>query len=327
MTSKERLLAALNHKEGDRTPVDFGGTTVTGMHYSCVAALRDYYGLEKRTIKVYEPYQMLGLIEEDLKAALGLDVEGVGGRRNMFGIPNENWKEWKQDNGDVVLVAGDFNVTDDEEGNHYIHPLGDRSVAPSGKMPKGGLYFDAVSRQVPFDDIDDWNPDDNLEEFTYTTDEVLDEFTEDLSVAAKTGRGVAVSFGGTALGDIALVPGLNLKNPKGVRDVAEWYMATATAPEYVKYIFDKQTDIALENLKRLNEKPATRLTLHSSAEPISEHRFQPSVRPIPSVISTCRTIKRSTTGFTKIPIGKPSSTAAVRWNPSFRSLLKRALIF
>ncbi|MBR4867248.1 MAG: methyltransferase [Clostridia bacterium] len=259
MTSKERLLAALNHKEGDRTPVDFGGTTVTGMHYSCVAALRDYYGLEKRTIKVYEPYQMLGLIEEDLKAALGLDVEGVGGRRNMFGIPNENWKEWKQDNGDIVLVAGDFNLTDDEEGNHYIHPLGDRSVAPSGKMPKGGLYFDAVSRQVPFDDIDDWNPDDNLEEFTYTSDEVLDEFAADIAAAAKTGRGVTVSFGGTALGDIALVPGLNLKNPKGIRDVAEWYMATATAPECVKYIFDKQTDVAIENLKRLNEKTGDKI--------------------------------------------------------------------
>ena len=77
MTSKERLLCALNHKEGDRIPLDFGAMTVTGMHYSCVAKLRDYYGLEKRTVKVYEPYQMLGLIESDLKEALGIDTEGL----------------------------------------------------------------------------------------------------------------------------------------------------------------------------------------------------------------------------------------------------------
>jgi uroporphyrinogen-III decarboxylase len=121
-------------------------------------------------------------------------------------------------------------------------------------MPKNGFYFDAICRQEPFDDVDDLDPNDNLEEFGYTSEKVLSEFTEDIGKAYETGRGVVVSFGGTALGDIALVPGLNLKNPKGIRDVAEWYMATATAPEYIKYVFDKQTDIALTNLARLKER-------------------------------------------------------------------------
>lgn len=254
MTSKKRLLDALNHKETDKIPLDFGATTVTGMHFSCVAALREYYGLEKHPIKVYEPYQMLGLIEDDLRQALGIDTEGVGGRKNMFGIPISDWKEWRTDSGATVLIPGGMNMTKDGEGNHYIHPCGDTSARPCAKMPKNGYYFDAISRQEPFDDIEDLDPNDNLEEFSYTTDEVLDEFTEDIKKAYNTGRGVVVSFGGTALGDIALVPGLTLKNPKGVRDVAEWYMATATAPDYVKYVFDKQTDIALENLAKLKER-------------------------------------------------------------------------
>ena len=254
MTSRERIKCALSHKEADRIPLDFGSVSVTGMHYSCVAALREYFGLEKHPIKVFEPFQMLGLIEEDLKEALGLDVEGVYSRKNMFGVKQDGWREWRQDNGDVVLVAKDMVITDDERGDHYVYPCGDATVLPSAKMPKNGFYFDAISRQEPFDDIEELDPNGNLEEFGLVSDEVLDEFEADINAAVETGRAINVSFGGTALGDIGLVPGMNLKNPKGVRDVAEWYMATATAPEYIKYIFEKQTDIALENLARLKNR-------------------------------------------------------------------------
>ena len=86
MTSKQAVLSALNHQEGGRVPVDFGSTAVTGMHVSCVAALRDFYALEKRPVKVHEPYQMLGMIEEDLQEVLGLDVEGVFPLNTMFGF-------------------------------------------------------------------------------------------------------------------------------------------------------------------------------------------------------------------------------------------------
>jgi len=54
MTHREKLQRALNHEAGP-VPMDFGGTAVTGIHVSVVAALRDYYGLEKRPVKVIEP--------------------------------------------------------------------------------------------------------------------------------------------------------------------------------------------------------------------------------------------------------------------------------
>ena len=43
--SRERLMKTLNHQQPDRIPIDFGGTAVTGVHVSVVAALRDHYGL------------------------------------------------------------------------------------------------------------------------------------------------------------------------------------------------------------------------------------------------------------------------------------------
>ncbi|HNX79027.1 MAG TPA: uroporphyrinogen decarboxylase family protein, partial [Prolixibacteraceae bacterium] len=46
---------------------------------------------------------------------------------------------------------------------------------------------------------------------------------------------------------------IQLKHPKGIRDVAEWYMSTITRPDFIKAIYDRQVEIALENLKRIYE--------------------------------------------------------------------------
>ena len=252
MCARKRVLDALNHRQPDRVPLDIGATMCSGMHVSCVAALRDFYGLEKRPVKVHEPFQMLGLIEEDLEEAIGVDIEGVNGRNTLFGFPCADWKPWRLDSGLEVLVPGRFNTTRDEKGNTYLYPEGDTGVPPSGKMPKGGFYFDAIIRQEAFDE-DRLDPEDNLEEFTLITGEDLDHFKTAIRRAAGTGRAVLASFGGMGLGDVALVPGPFLKHPKGIRDVAEWYISTAIRQDYIHQVFARQTDIALENLRVLNE--------------------------------------------------------------------------
>jgi hypothetical protein len=251
MTSRERLKAALNHQQPDAIPIDMGGTAVTGIHVSCVAALRDYYGLEKRPVKVHEPYQMLGWVDEDLKEAMGIDVVGVYAPRTMFGFPVGDWKSWRTYDGLEVLVPGNFNFTVDENGDTLIYPEGDLSVPPSGRMPKGGHFFDSIIRQESLDD-DHLNVEDNLQEFGPISDEDLAHFQQVAAVAAQTGRGIVGGFGGTALGDIALVPGPFLKHPKGIRDVTEWYISTRIRKEYIHQIFEKQTETALLNLARIH---------------------------------------------------------------------------
>jgi hypothetical protein len=250
MNGKERVLASLQHRQPDRVPMDFGGTAVTGMHVSCVAALRDYYGLEKRPIKAYEPYQMLGWIDDDLKEIMGIDVESVPAPKTMFGYANENWKPWRMDDGLEILVGGGFEVTRDSNGDTLIHPEGDRSAPPSGRMPKGGYFFDSIVRQEPIVE-DQLNPQDNLEEFVPVCEEDLAYFDRETQRAAATGRAVVATFGGTAFGDIALVPAPFLKHPKGIRDVAEWYMATSSRRGYIHAIFEKQCEFALANLERI----------------------------------------------------------------------------
>lgn len=251
MKSRQKLSDALNHKQAAQIPIDFGGTMCSGMHVTCVAALREYYGLAKMPVKIHEPFQMLGYIEDDLKNILGVDVEAVNPRNNMFGFPNTNWKEWRLDNGLEVLVPGKFNTSKDSEGNTFIYPEGDMTVPPSGRMPYGGYYFDAIIRQEVIDE-ENFNPEDNLEEFKPVSDEAIAYFKESIQAAAATGRGVLASFGGTGLGDIALVPGPFMKKPKGIRDITEWYISTAARKDVLHSIFSKQTDIAVENMNKLN---------------------------------------------------------------------------
>jgi hypothetical protein len=192
---------------------------------------------------------MLGLIDEDLKQALGIDVEGVFRRRTMFGFEVKDWKPWRFHDLDV-LVPGGFNVTIDANGDTLIYPEGDLSAPPSGRMPKGFHFFDAIVRQPPIDD-DTLRLEDNLEEFRPISDADIATLTEDCRVARATGRAILANFGGMALGDIALVPAPFLKNPKGIRDIAEWYMSLRSRKEFVLQIFEKQVEIALGNLERI----------------------------------------------------------------------------
>lgn len=249
MTHRERIKNALNHQAGP-VPMDFGGTAVTGIHVSVVAALRDHYGLEKRPVKVIEPYQMLGEVEDDLKDAMGVDTTGIFGRSTLFGFALEQWKEWQAPWGQPLLVPGQFNVT--VKGKDvYIYPEGDTSIPPSGHMPEGGYFFDTIIRQQPIDE-ERLNPEDNTEEFGPISKEVLAHFAREADKAAASGRGVIANFGGTAFGDIALVPGPFMKHPKGIRDIAEWYVTTAIRQDYVHVMFQKQLEYALLNLEKIH---------------------------------------------------------------------------
>ena len=251
MNSRQRLAATLEHQEPDRVCVDFGATFVTGIHASAVSRLRrEVLGQNDYRVKVIEPYQMLGEIDEPLRQALGIDVIGKLPRKSIFGTVNQDWKPFTLFDGTEVLVSGDFNVTVDEaSGDLLMYPEGDTSAPPSGRMPKGGYFFDSIIRQEPIVE-EQLDPADNLEEFALLGDEDL----ADYRAAAKEfderpDCGTVLVIPGAGFGDIALVPAPFLKHPKGIRDVAEWYMSTATRRDYVYHVFEKQCEIALANIE------------------------------------------------------------------------------
>ncbi|MCY2953208.1 MAG: methyltransferase [Planctomycetota bacterium] len=252
MNSRERLLAALNHQQPDRVPVDFGSTAVTGIHVSVVTRLRRaVLGDGDYRVKVIEPYQMLGEVDEELRKALGIDVIGIAPRKTLFGFENKNFKPFTMFDGTEVLVPENFNTTADTNGDLLIYPEGDTAVPPSGRMPKGGHFFDSIIRQAPIDD-DKLDPADNCEEFGPLSDADLSYYQRSIDrLSTQTDAGIMLTMPGTAFGDIALVPAPWMKHPKGIRDVEEWYISTISRKDYVRKVFEAQCEIALKNIQKL----------------------------------------------------------------------------
>ena len=252
MTSRERFQATLNHRQPDHVCVDFGATFVTGIHVSALTKLRQrLLGQPDYRVRVIEPYQMLGEVDDELRAALGIDVIGALPRTSIFGTEQKDWKPFTMPDGTPCLVPGTFNVTPAPDGGWLMYPEGDTSVPASGHMPAGGYFFDAIVRQPPLVE-EKLDLQENLEEFGRLSDADLAYFRQKKEWFAQRGDcGTILIIPGTAFGDIALVPAPFLKHPRGIRDITEWYISTKTRRDYVWQVFEKQCEFALHNLNLL----------------------------------------------------------------------------
>lgn len=259
-TSRERVIQALNHQEPDRVPLDLGSTAVTGIAASTLYALRRALGLQERRVRVHEPFQMLGTVDDDVLDALGVDVVGLSDDSTFFGYPAQDWKPFTLFDGTPVLVPGRFNTAIAEDGSLYQYPEGDETERPSGRMPAEGYYHDAIERQEPYDPST-LNPEEWVRDMYHVyTDEEL-RLLEERSRALYEGtsRAIIGNWGQGGFGDIAWVPAPGARRPRGIRSVADWYMATALYPDYIGAIFDLQTEIALQNLPLYREAVGDRI--------------------------------------------------------------------
>jgi len=254
LNPRERVLQALDHREPERVPFDLGGSVLTGMHVSSVYRLRQALQMDPpgRPVKVIDPYMMLGEIERDLVDALEIDVVPVPAPVTLFGYRNEGWKPWTLFDGTPVLVPEGFNTVPDPNGDILMYPEGDRNVLPSGRLPKGGFYFDDLIRQPPLDDAS-LDPADNMEDFAPIPEKDVGYYAAEVKRRHSEGsHAIFAGFCYTSFGDIALVPAPWLKNPRGIRDLEEWYVSTLTREGYVRRVFERQCEVALENFEKLS---------------------------------------------------------------------------
>jgi len=75
MTSRQRVLKALNHEEADRVPIDLGGFQ-TGIHRRAYEDLIDYLGYDE-TPQILDPVQQIVVPSEKVLELFHVDVRYV----------------------------------------------------------------------------------------------------------------------------------------------------------------------------------------------------------------------------------------------------------
>jgi hypothetical protein len=250
MTSRQRVIETINHRQPDYVPLDIGGCGQTGINASTLYALRRAYGLEEHPIEICEPMQLLGTVEPDLLGRMGADVAPLWNRSDMFGLNGPKKKRWTMPDGTPTLMPNDFEYDVAENGYTMVYPCGDRGAPYSLHMTPEGSFFDNIYRSPPVDE-DNLTPlEDFRENYTLKTEEDCVYWEkESKRLYEETDFAIMGVFGGMGLGDIAEIPGPSVKNPKGIRDIEGWLAAHVLYPDYIRAVFEYQTGVALKNLE------------------------------------------------------------------------------
>ncbi len=229
MNSRERVIAAINHIEPDRVPIDLGGTAVSGIHIDPYKNLLNYLGIKKGKIpKIFDIEQMLVWVEEPIIRRFKVDVVYVPKMVQMLGMRINSWRKWKLKNGNQVEVPGNFYpVKNGNDGTLYLYVDGELVAK---KVP-GSPYFD---RMIEFKVHEPLLPVESFNLELYT-DEELD-WCYDWAEKLRSDTDKAV------IGGFDLILGR-------WGSYQEWMLTIAANPEYVKQWYEYKLENLLANVK------------------------------------------------------------------------------
>ena len=146
MTSRERVLTTLNHREPDRIPIDLSGHRSSGIAAMAYARLRDHLGLPRKPIRVYDPVQQLAIVDEDVLQRFQVDTIELG---RAFALEDRHWAEWVLPDGTPCFMPA-WALPQREGRDWILHSPSGRVIA---RMPEGVLYFEQT--HYPFAEQDD----------------------------------------------------------------------------------------------------------------------------------------------------------------------------
>ena len=243
MTPRERVLAALNHRQPDKVAIDFGGHRSSGIAAMAYPKLRQALGLAARPIRVYDPLQQIAIIDSDVLDRFQVDTIELG--RN-FALEERHWVDWTLPNGAPCRMPA-WASPDREDGQWVLRSSSGRAL---GKMPDGAIYFEQC--YWPFLENDD-------------LDALPEALSENMwcSVASPPGPLVGGPDGERVLADgakdlrentdraiIGLFGGNLLEIGQWLYRMDRFLMLLAGNPRRAHEFLDRLTEIHLANLER-----------------------------------------------------------------------------
>lgn len=137
MNSRERILAAISHKQPDRIPVDLGATPSSGISAVAYHNLVKYLGLNLKN-HVYDVIQEVTQPEMEFIEMFNVDVLDIG---RYFNNRKDYWHELELINGVPGLYPKWFKPEKQPDGSWLAPgPTGEFI----GRMPAGGFFFDQI---------------------------------------------------------------------------------------------------------------------------------------------------------------------------------------
>lgn len=237
MTSRERILHALNFKPTDRIPKDLGGMNSTGLSAFLYPKLTEKLGLGKRIPRIHDTSQMLALPEIDVLDLLGCDVIHVGNEHNNIFNQKDYWHSYDFNGQLNALVHRPENFVVNEDGS---------ITQGNMRMVKGSTVFDTLHGGQALSLLDDIPKDDLIKckercEQRKLKDENVKSIVNHLKkVRESTDR--AIFYSGSLNTHLAI----GAQNGIGI-----FPMLCLLEPEYIHEYHSIQMELSIYNIKML----------------------------------------------------------------------------
>lgn len=155
MTSRERVMASINHREPDKLAMDLGSNVSAGISGMAYGNLKKYLGMNEGHVRIYDVVQQVAQPEIEILDLIGADVLDVG---RVFNEKDSDWYDVTLSNGIQAQWPTWFRPVLQPDGSY-------NNYAPDGtliaRMPKGGMCFDQTYFPYKEDYPDNY---DNLDE-------------------------------------------------------------------------------------------------------------------------------------------------------------------
>ncbi|MHC4403296.1 MAG: uroporphyrinogen decarboxylase family protein [Planctomycetota bacterium] len=144
MNSRERVLAAVNHRAVDRVPIDLGAIRATGINAVVYHKIKERLGINTPT-KIHDSMQILAELEPEIIEHFHVDVLPLEAATAIWAdADSKTGIERRLFEGTMVYFPPGTIIEEEPEGSWTLCNAGDR---PFARMPKDGLYFDFI-RQI-----------------------------------------------------------------------------------------------------------------------------------------------------------------------------------
>ena len=148
MISRERVLAAIEHRQPDRVPVDLGATPSSGISAIAYARLKQHLGISAGQVDVYDVVQQVAQPEGVILDRFRVDVVDVG---RAFNDRAADWSPVTLADGSAARQPAWFRPQRREDGSWLASNRAGRLIAA---MPTGATFYD----QTVFPWVDGYPP-------------------------------------------------------------------------------------------------------------------------------------------------------------------------